>query len=114
MARARSLSGPLRWATRDTALGQVADFPSDEQDFSSAAGAPAKLLVMPDNTSNTASLDELENALDYVAKMIDQRPEGEAYLCIFERLEEEIAALKARQCVRDRARARARERRAAA
>ena len=92
----------------------AADFPFEEHDFSSGAGGAAKLPDMPDKTHTTASLKQLETALDYVAAMIDERPEGEAYLCIYVRLEEEIAAVKARHCVRERARARARERRAAA
>lgn len=47
------------------------------------------------------SIDRLENALGYVALCIAQH--GDAYLPLFERLESELEAARAKESARERA-----------
>ena len=55
------------------------------------------------------TLAELNDAIAYVSVMIAKRPDGENYLPIFERLEEEIKARAAKESAIERARRIARE-----
>ena len=63
----------------------------------------------------TSSVDRtrLLAAYEFVAQMVADRPDGAAYLPLFERLEREVAALDARESAVERARRVARERQAA-
>lgn len=55
------------------------------------------------------TLAELNDAIAYVAEMITGRPDGDTYLPIFERLEEEIKAHAAKESTIERAKRIARE-----
>ena len=53
--------------------------------------------------------NELEQALDFISEMVATRSDGDAYICIFERLEAELHTLRARNDTKERARRRLRE-----
>lgn len=62
----------------------------------------------------TVDLHRVKSAYEYVARMVAERPDGEIYLPVFERLEREIAALETRETAIERARRISREKLAAA
>jgi hypothetical protein len=49
------------------------------------------------SVSNDVLRARVENALEYVALMVAERDDGEAYLPIFTRLEEKLAALSEKE-----------------
>lgn len=59
-------------------------------------------------------MTEVESALNYVATCIADRPDGAAFLPIFERLEAEVAKMRSTESAIDRARRLSRGRAAAA
>lgn len=61
--------------------------------------------------SRAAQIKQIEDAMDFLADAIEEGADGDALECIYERLERELALLKAKNDTRDKIRER-RERRA--
>ncbi|NDW02703.1 hypothetical protein [Salipiger sp. PrR002] len=61
--------------------------------------------------SRAAQIKQVEDAMDFLADAIEEGSDGDALECIYERLENELAALEAKNNTRERIRDR-RERRA--
>lgn len=62
---------------------------------------------------HTPDISRLAAAHEFVAQMVADRPDGAAYLPLFERLEKELEAVAAQESAIERARRVARERAAA-
>ncbi|MEO9969647.1 MAG: hypothetical protein ABJG15_07430 [Hyphomonadaceae bacterium] len=60
------------------------------------------------NIAKVARRTRLENAQEFVAKMVAERDDGVAYLPIFVRLEKELAAMEAQEAAIQRAKSLAR------
>jgi len=59
--------------------------------------------------TNTTNISRLTAAHEFVARMVSERPDGHAYLPLFERLERELEALAAQESAIERARRVSRE-----